>query len=699
MTPRALCALYVLLALAAALSACNRRAQPQDAPDATPATVAEPVAEETPEPPAEPSETSESEPPSSRERPDDAFLAGSVDDVTLVRIFADGFGELPARERLQAYHLARAVLTARDIAFDQVHRDGVETRRFLENLLASGLPSDPALEIRLWSFLKLLWIHGGFFDRLTGRKLATGFSGEEIKRAAALANAAGIELDLNKGEPLEVKLSRLTASVLEPARLSGAIAPPPAAQDDLPGASANLYADIVPRDLVGFVDQHPRNSRLIRVDGKPFEEVFRAGDRRRKIPPGRYAVELSRVIQRLQDAQLIAPRPQREYLAALIGHFQSGEPEAFRIATRLWSEADFPVEAGLGFLDRTLDARRQKGVFAGMVGVRDAPPNALLGSLLAQWQQFEASLPEAARPEKPSEAPRATALQLLAFTGRLDSPCPIAFYLPEDEGSGAEPPRRIVLFANVIESRRRALDLPVARLLVPPEDQAGVAVALGNGAFILRALREIPGRFLGHPGSGPRGILRGLDETLQAARAELVALWLLHHPRLLELHWLQPDEPRRLSLFWAALAVSRQALGRSELQDPNALGLRLAMRYLMEKARVVTIEKREGKYYVRIPDTEAFQREVGLLLARIDRMRAQGRRTQALSLIERYGTSPDWPELDAVEKQLRAAGLRRMAACLMPRLVPQKDESGKVRDAIVSYEESLEQQVLRLRRY
>ncbi|NMB74349.1 MAG: hypothetical protein GYA21_04380 [Myxococcales bacterium] len=695
MTPRALCA---LLALAAALPACSHRSEPASGPDGA-AIAAEPAPGENPETSDATEEPREAEPSPSPERPDDAFLAGSAGDVTLLRIFADNFLELAARERLQAYHLTRAVLTARDIAFDQVHQDGVETRRFLENLLAGGLPSDPALEIRLWCYLKQMWIHGGFFDRLTGRKLATGFSVEEIKRAAALASAAGLELDLNKGEPLEVKLSRLTASLFEPARLTGAIAPPPAAKDDLPGATANLYAGIVPRDLVGFAEQHPRNSRLIRVDGQPFEEVFRAGDRRRKIPPGRYAVELSRVIQRLQDAQLIAPRAQREYLAALIEHFQSGEPEAFRNAARLWSEADLTVEAGLGFLDLTLDARRQKGVFAGMVGVRDTPPDALLDSLLAQWQQFEASLPEKARPERPSEAPRATALQLLAFTGRLDSPCPIAFYLPEDGGSGAEPPRRVVLFSNVIESCRRALDLPVARLLVPPEEQAGVVAALGNGAFILRALREIPGRFLGHPGSGPRGILRGLDETLQAARAELIALWLLYHPRLLELHWLQPDEPRRLSLFWAAAAVSHQALGRSEVLDPKALGQRLALRYLMEKARVVAIEKREARYFVAIPDAEAFQREVGLLLSRIDRMRAQGRRTQALSFIERYGTPPVWPELDAVEKQLRAGGLRRMAACLMPRLIPQKDEAGKVRDAVLSYEESLEQQLLRLRRY
>ncbi len=696
MTPRALCALLIL---ATALPACSRRSEPSATPDGTATATAEPPIDEVPEAPSGPGEPREAEPAPFPERPDDAFLAGSVGDVTLIRVFADGFGELAARDRLQAYHLTRAVLTARDIAFDQVHRDGVETRRFFENLLAGGLPSDPALEIRLWSYLKLMWIHGGFFDRLTGRKLATGFTGEEIKRAAALASAAGIELDLNKGEPLEVKLSRLTVNLFEPARLSGAIAPPPAAKDDLPGVTANLYAGIAPRDLVGFAEQHPRNSRLIRVDGQPFEEVFRAGDRRRKIPPGRYAVELARVIQRLQDAQLIAPRSQREYLAALIEHFQSGEPEAFRTAARLWSEADLPVEVGLGFLDQSLDARRQKGIFAGMVGVRDAPPNALLGSLLAQWPEFEASLPEKARPEKPSEAPRASALQLLAFTGRLDSPCPIAFHLPEDGGSGAEPPRRVVLFSNVIESRRRALDLPLMRQLVPPEEQAGVAAALGNGAFILWALREIPGRFLGHPGSGPRGILRGLDETLQAARAELVALWLLYHPRLVELHWLQPDEPRRLSLFWAATAVSRQALGRFELQDPNALGQRLVLRYLMEKARVVAIEKREARHYVTIPDPEAFQREVGALLSRIDRMRAQGRRTQALSLIERYGTPPTWPELDAVEKQLRAGGLRRMAACLMPRLVPQKDESGKVRDATLSYEESLEQQVLRLRRY
>jgi dipeptidyl-peptidase-3 len=453
------------------------------------------------------------------------------------------------------------------------------------------------------------------------------------------------------------------------------------------------------RDLAGMTEQNPHNSRLIRIDGRPFEEIYRAGDRRRKIPAGRYAAELSRVIQRLQDAQLVAPRPQREYLAALIEHFQSGDGDAFRKACQRWTFLDLPVLAGLGFLDVSLDPRRQKAVFSGMAGVRDAPPSALLDSLMAQWREFEQFLPEKARPEKPFDPPRATAVQLLAFGGRHAASCPVSFFLPREGASGDEPPQRLALFSNVIESLRRTVDVPLARLLLPPEEQAGAIAALGNGSFLLRALREVPGRFLGNPGSGRRGILRGLDETLQAARAECISLWLLHHPRLLELHWLQPGEPELLQLFWAAAAVARQALARGEISDPQELGLRLVVRHLVEKAQVVSIQKRGGRLFVTIPDREAFQREVGSLLTRLDRIRRQGRRTQALSWIERFGAPCAWPELDALEKQLRAGGMRRLCACLMPRLTPIKDDAGKALDAGISYEESMEQQVLRLRRY
>ena len=47
------------------------------------------------------------------------YLLERVDDAAVVQLYADGFADLPVREKVLIYHLYQAALAGRDIYYDQ----------------------------------------------------------------------------------------------------------------------------------------------------------------------------------------------------------------------------------------------------------------------------------------------------------------------------------------------------------------------------------------------------------------------------------------------------------------------------------------------------------------------------------------------------------------------------------------------------
>jgi len=271
---------------------CAKKSSDELPPEAPPPQVEEGQPEER----KGEAESAEEPAPVKIERRESDFDAGRLKDVLFVRLFADGFTALEEKSRILAYHLARAVLAGRDITYDQLHRDNLEVRHIIERIQRAGVVPNPEVEAELSDYLKHLWIHTGFYDSLTGGKFVPGFSFEQLEKAAGAARAVGADLDLRKGEPLEAKLSRLRKIVFDPAYQPELASPlPRPGKDILKTSHLNVYSGVGMRDLMRFDESYPRNSRLIRVGKKLVEEVYRLGEKRMKIPPGRYAQELRRV--------------------------------------------------------------------------------------------------------------------------------------------------------------------------------------------------------------------------------------------------------------------------------------------------------------------------------------------------------------------------------------------------------------------
>src|SRR5215204_1553198 len=64
------------------------------------------------------------------------YLLETIDDAAVVQLYADGFSALPLKEKTLIWHLYQAALAGRDIFIDQKHKDALEMREVIEQIIA-----------------------------------------------------------------------------------------------------------------------------------------------------------------------------------------------------------------------------------------------------------------------------------------------------------------------------------------------------------------------------------------------------------------------------------------------------------------------------------------------------------------------------------------------------------------------------------
>jgi dipeptidyl-peptidase-3 len=93
-------------------------------------------------------------------------------------------------------------------------------------------------------------------------------------------------------------------------------------------------------------------------------------------------------------------------------------------------------------------------------------------------------------------------------------------------------------------------------------------------------------------------------------------------------------------------------------------------------------------------DATAFHQGVGVLLAEVQRIKAEGDYAAALTLTEAYGVHFDPALRDEVVARVDALRLPSYSAFVMPRLSAVHGEAGEISDVEVSYPCDLEAQML-----
>ena len=628
------------------------------------------------------------------------YLLEQIDDAAVVQVYANGFDKLPLKEKMLVWHLYQAAIAGRDIFYDQRYAHSLDMRDVVEAILVHGDGVDPATRAAVERYAKLFWINSGPYNNLTARKFVVTCTPEAFAAAAHAAARAGARFPTRDGETLDALLARLRPMFFDAAfePMVTAKTPPPGA-DILAASANNLYVGVTMKDLDRFTERYALNSRLVKRNGALVEEVYRAD--------GRYGKPITAVVQHLEAAVPFATPPMADALRALIKWYQTGE-NADRMAYDIaWvKDTQSPVDTINGFVEVYMDARGVKGSWEALVFYVNHDKTEQIRKLAAEAQWFEDRMPWDARYRKTGvQGITANAIDVVIETGDSGPVTPIGINLPNDQTVREQYGSKSVSLSNVNEAYEQAQP-PSFRsefAWTPEEAERGRKWGAFAGELTTN-MHEVIGHASGkvaeHLQGNPQRVLKEHYSALEESRADLVALYFLPDPRLVELGLVaaadHADVVRAEYEHYArnALVQLRRVRQGTQIEEDHMRNRQMIVNWLLANTKAIAKQARDGKTYYVVVDVQAFREGVGRLLADVQRIKSEGDYAAAHTLFETYGIHFDPALRDEIVARVQALNLASYTGFVMPKLEAVKSPAGEITDVTISYPMDLTKQML-----
>ena len=454
---------------------------------------------------------------------------------------------------------------------------------------------------------------------------------------------------------------------------------PPAGLDILQASANNFYSGVTLADLKNFTEHYPLNSRLAKVNGRLVEEVYRAGTPDGRVPPGLYAEYLAKANSYLAKAAEVAEPGQAKAIRDLIRYYQTGDPKDWLQFDIDWVQNNATVDFANGFIEVYRDARGAKGTSQSFVTVTDRSVDALMRKVSANAQYFEDHAPWAPQYRKQGvKPPVAKAVETLIETGDFHVTT-IGDNLPNEDEIHEKYGSKSFLFTGSSRALEQATGFsPLEEFAATPQEVTIVKKYGEEAEGLLTALHEI----IGH-GSGklspklthePSYYLKEYFSTLEEARADLMGLWNVWDPKLKELGLVSDQENVAKAMYYNAARVALTQLRRvpkgDTLEEDHARDRQLIVNYIIDKTGGISRITKNGKAYIEVTDFAKMKQGVGMLLAELMRIKAEGDYDAIKALVEKYGVHFDPALRDQVVARYKRLNLPTYWTGVNPEVTP-----------------------------
>jgi dipeptidyl-peptidase-3 len=628
-------------------------------------------------------------------------------DYLVLGVEVQGFEALTPRQRVLAYHLYRAAVAGNAIFTLQSHRHALEILRLMEALHLRADLLEPEAAEAVHEYLKYLWINHGHYDHDSHTKFVPHrLTPEMLRQAARRAADAGTDLEPCPGEDLEAKLRRLEPHIfdpdVEPLQVNQSMG-----DDIIATSSVDLYAPGMTQELLESIDgdwSSRLNVRFDLEDGVVTPRPYRIG--------GVYSRDLETVSFFLERALEHAESPDQEAgLRALLEFYRTGEEEKFRDYSVHWLRSRTAVDYLNGFIESYKDPRGVIGMFEANVSF--VADSSLIDALADNALYFEERMPW---PEKYRrtriEKPIANVVRVLVETGDAGPSSPAAYNLPNYNDLRRDVGSKNIVLENIEGARSLELQEAVRREFYLPHLQE---VHQDHGDTARRwivYMHEVIGHGSGQPepnlGADPAVLVGRAYSALEECRADLVALYHMSDPKLVEIGAFAAEEQPAIVLstfarYLQGMMVSYRTVKEPEIREAHMRGRQVVLSYLTRGGESgdedfgVQVVRRDGDYFVDVTDLDRARRGVGELLERLQTIKSTGDAAAAAEMFDRFGSRLD-PEIHRnIVERARRLRIPRHTAFVFPRLIP-LTENGEVVDARLVSDEDLTAQQLRFSR-
>ncbi len=630
-------------------------------------------------------------------------------DLQILRYRVPGFEDLSLKQKELVYYLTEAALQGRDVLFDQNGKYNLTIRRMLEAVYTGykgdrSTPDFKAMEV----YLKRVWFSNGIHHHYGCEKFTPGFTPDFFRKAVQSVDASA--LPLAGGQTVEQLCEEVFPVMFDPGVMPKRVNQ--AAGEDLVLTSAcNYYEGVTQKEAEDFYnalkdpkDETPvsygLNSRLVKVDGKVREKVWKAG--------GLYGPAIEKIVYWLKKAEGVAETPgQKAVIAKLVEFYETGDLKAFDEYAILWvKDLDSRVDFVNGFTESYGDPLGMKASWESLVNFKDleATRRTELISGNAQWFEDHSPVEKQFKKEE-VKGVSAKVITAAILAGDLYPATAIGINLPNANWIRSQHGSKSVTIGNITDAYNKAAhgngfneefvysDTEL-QLIDKYADLTGdlhtdLHECLGHGS----------GKLL--PGVDPDA-LKAYGSTIEEARADLFGLYYVADPKLVELG-LTPDADAFKAEYYTYLMNGLMTqLVRIEpgnhVEEAHMRNRQLIARWVFEKGaadKVVEMVKKDGKTYVVVNDYGKLRQLFGELLAEIQRIKSTGDFEAARDLVETYAVKVD-PVLHAeVLERYKKLNLAPYKGFVNPKYEAVTDADGKITDVKVTYDEGYAEQMLR----
>ena len=636
------------------------------------------------------------------EEPARKYLLERIDDAAVVQLYADGFNDLPLKQKLLSWHLYQASLAGRDIYYDQRHSASLFVRPMLEAIVSHSEGINPKTLAEVSRYTKLFWINCGPYNNLTARKFVLKCTPEAFVAALRIAMENGAKVPQIEHANVQelLQADRIVSFLFDPEFQPIVTNKSPGPGKDILASSANnLYSGVTMKELEGFKEQFGLNSRLVKQGGTLTEEVYKIGGRNDK--------QIRKIVAHLTEATKYAEPATAKALDALIKFYTTGA-EADRIAYDIaWvQDKDAQVDTINGFIEVYMDPRGIKASWESAVFFVNKEKTGNIKKLAAEAQWFEDHMPWTRDYRKPNvKGITANAIDVVIETGDLGPVTPIGINLPNDQKVRETYGSKSVSLSNVLEASDKSTPTSFRKEFAWDEAEADRATKWGTIASeLLVNMHEVIGHASGRQKEGftgqPQDKIKEYFSALEEGRADLVALYFMSDPKLGELGLIAPEKQSEMAraayeqYARNALVQLRRVKEGAQIEEDHMRNRQMVVKWLIANTKSVEVRERDGKAYYVMVDAEKFREGVGKLLAEVQRVKSEGDFEGAKALFENHGIHFDPKLRDQVLRRVAKLDLPSYTGYVMPKLTPVVDDQGKITDVTISYPMDLTKQML-----
>jgi dipeptidyl-peptidase-3 len=631
-------------------------------------------------------------------------------DLQVLRFEIPGFETLTAQQKELAYYLYEAANCGRDIIYDQHYKHNLRIRKTLEAILTSYNGDKNSEDWKNFeTYAKRVFFSNGIHHHYSNIKFVPTCNAEYFAKLVAGSDAAAIPMN---GQSAEDFIKEMTPIIFD-ANLDAKTVNLASGIDNVTASANNFYEGVTQKEVEAFYaakidpkDEQPiswgLNSKMTKENGVIVEKVWKQG--------GMYGAVIDKIIYWLEKAVNVAENDkQKKALALLVEYYKTGDLKKWDEYNIAWvNDTESRLDVVNGFIEVYGDAIGKRATFESVVSLKDLEATKRIAAIAKEAQWFEDHSPIMdSHKKKNVKGITAKVITVIQEAGDAAPSTPIGINLPNANWIRQQHGSKSVSLGNIVHSYNVVgAKSPMMKEFALTQEEIDRNAKYGSlGSDLHTDMHEVIGHASGiiNPGVGdPDQTLKNYASTLEEARADLVALYYVLDPKLVELGVMPSIEVGKTEYDnyirnGLITQLTRLNIGEN-LEEAHMRNRQLNAKWAFEmgiKDNVIEFVKKDGKTYVKVNNYEKLRELFGMLLKEIQRIKSEGDYKAATDLVEGYGVNVDQTLLKEVKERFEKLNVAAYKGFVQPKLVPVM-EGDKIINVNVEYPSNFLQNQLEL---